>query len=122
MRFFLPVFLFISVVSGWAQPSYEFFEKKVRPIFANSCQTCHNAKLKTAGLDLSSAEGFALGGQSGPIVNANDPEASSLLKVIGYGETMKMPPTGKLKDEEIADLTAWVKTGAVWPGLAKSTV
>ncbi|MCI0390081.1 MAG: hypothetical protein MOB07_15125, partial [Acidobacteria bacterium] len=24
----------------------EFFEKKVRPIFANSCQLCHNSKAK----------------------------------------------------------------------------
>src|SRR5260221_13900566 len=31
-------------------------------------------------------------------------------------DLMKMPPTGKLKDEEIADLGAWVKMGAVWPG------
>src|SRR5262245_32978397 len=27
----------------------EFFEKKIRPIFAASCQRCHNSRLKVAG-------------------------------------------------------------------------
>ena len=31
----------------------------------------------------------------------------------------KMPPKSKLKPEEIADLTDWVKMGAPWPGTAK---
>src|SRR5437773_1890425 len=72
--------------------------------------------MKTAGLDLGTAEGFQHGGQSGPIVVEGNSEASRLLKVIGYSESIKMPPTGKLKDEEIADITTWVKMGAAWPG------
>ncbi len=28
---------------------------------------------------------------------------------------LKMPVGGKLKDQEIADLRSWVKSGAVWP-------
>src|SRR5689334_12549882 len=99
----------------WAQQS-DFFEKKIRPVLASRCQACHNAKIKTAGLDLSTAEGFQHGGQSGPLVVAGDPGASRILKAIGYAEPLKMPPTGKLADEEIADLAAWVKSGAVWPG------
>src|SRR5882672_5374677 len=115
MRFLPLLFLWVFAAPVWAQ-STEFFEKKIRPILVNRCQACHNAKIKTAGLDLSSAEGFLRGGQSGPIVVEGNPEASRLLRVIGYAESMKMPPTGKLKDEEIADLGAWVKMGAVWPG------
>jgi len=91
-----------------APAGIEFFEKKIRPVLVNSCQGCHNSKAKTAGLDLSSAEGFLHGGQSGPIVVEGNPEASRLIRAIGYNESQKMPPTGKLKDEEIADLTAWV--------------
>ncbi len=37
----------------------EFFEKKVRPVLAANCQTCHNQKSKLAELDLTTAEGFA---------------------------------------------------------------
>ena len=111
MRFRLSIFgcLFAAVASAQTQAPSEFFEKKIRPILVNNCQGCHNSKAKTAGLDLTSAEGFARGGQSGPVV-------TRLIPAIGYNETLKMPPTGKLKDEEIADLTAWVKMGAVWPG------
>src|SRR5262249_54959787 len=28
---------------------------------------------------------------------------------------LKMPPGGKLKDEEIATIAEWIKAGAVWP-------
>jgi mono/diheme cytochrome c family protein len=94
----------------------EFFEKKVRPIFAANCQRCHNAKLKVAGLDLTTAEAFQRGGDSGPVISKEKPEESRLLKVIGYGGEVKMPPSGKLKDHEIAALTEWVKMGAPWPG------
>src|SRR5215831_10317167 len=95
----------------------EFFEKKIRPIFAANCQRCHNAKSKVAGLDLMSAEAFQRGGSSGPVINREKPEESRLLKVIGYDGELKMPPSGKLKDHEIAALTEWVKMGAPWPGV-----
>ena len=94
----------------------EFFEKKVRPIFAANCQRCHNAKSKVAGLDLTTAEAFQRGRDSGPVINKEKPEESRLLKVIGYDGETKMPPAGRLKDHEIATLTEWVKMGAPWPG------
>src|SRR5262245_13556394 len=94
----------------------EFFEKKIRPIFAANCQRCHNSKSKVAGLDLTTAEAFQRGGDGGPAINKEKPEESRLLKVVGYDGEIKMPPSGKLKDREIADLTEWVKMGAPWPG------
>ena len=96
--------------------SVEFFEKKIRPVLAENCQVCHSAQLKTAGLDLSSAEGFVRGGESGPLVSRDEPAMSRLLQVIGYEEKLKMPPGGKLDDEPIADFKTWVEMGAPWPG------
>jgi mono/diheme cytochrome c family protein len=96
----------------------EFFEKNIRPIFAASCQRCHNARSKVAGLDLTTAEAFQRGGDGGPVINKDKPEESRLLKVVGYEGEMKMPPSGKLKDHEIAALTEWVKMGAPWPASA----
>jgi mono/diheme cytochrome c family protein len=93
----------------------DFFEKKIRPIFAANCQRCHNPRSKVAGLDLTTAEAFQRGGDSGPVINKEKPEESRLLKVIGYEGEMKMPPSGKLKDQEISALTDWVKMGAPWP-------
>ncbi len=104
---------------GWGQTD-DIFEKRVRPILAASCQACHNPKLKTAQLDLSTAEGFAQGGQSGPLVSKEKPAESRLLAVVRYDEKLKMPPTGKLKPDEIAALTDWVERGAVWPGAPAS--
>ena len=79
----------------------EFFEKKVRPVLAANCAKCHNPKARVAELDLTTAEGFRQGGESGPLVNREHPEQSRLLQVIGYQEKLKMPPSGKLKPEEI---------------------
>src|SRR5690349_14853281 len=93
----------------------EFFEKRIRPIFVARCQGCHNAKSGTAGLNLTSAAGFKRGADTGPIVVADQPEKSRLLEVVGYQERIKMPPTGKLTDDEIAALRDWVKVGAPWP-------
>src|SRR5262245_7680836 len=98
-----------SVIQAGAQQ--EFFEKKIRPILAGSCQRCHNAKSKVAGLDLTAAEAFQRGGDSGPVINKEKPGESLLLKVIAYDGETKMPPAGKLKDHEIATLPEWVKMG-----------
>src|SRR5262249_36693351 len=38
------------------------------------------------------------------------------IKAIGYKDDLQMPPKKKLSDRQIADLTTWVKMGAVWPG------
>ena len=44
------------------------------------------------------------------------PDESLLIKAVKYtDENLKMPPKGKLSDEQIADLTKWVKDGAKWP-------
>ncbi len=117
----------ITILSAAAQllgqntAADEFFEKKIRPVLSKNCAGCHNAKLKTAGLDLTTAEGFVNGGQSGPAVSKENASSSLLLRVIGYEQQPKMPPTGKLKDEELADLKTWVQSGASWPGAAATT-
>ncbi|HEY8460209.1 MAG TPA: DUF1549 domain-containing protein, partial [Blastocatellia bacterium] len=100
----------------------EFFEKRIRPILVASCQRCHNARSKVAGLDLTTPEAFQRGGDNGPVINKEKPEESRLLKVIGYDGEMKMPPSGKLKDHEITALTEWVKMGAPWPGAVTAAV
>jgi cytochrome c553 len=90
-----------------AQDPAEFFEKKIRPVFAASCAGCHNAKVKTAGLDLSTGEGFVASGVPG----------DRILKAVSYEDRLKMPPQGKLAAQQFDDLAAWVKAGAVWPGV-----
>ncbi len=106
----------VSLAFGQAANPADFFEKKIRPIFADNCQGCHNPELKTGGLDLSTPESFANGGQSGPIVSPDNPAGSRLLRVVSYEEKLKMPPRMKLGDPQIAALREWVMAGAPWPG------
>jgi hypothetical protein len=116
--------LFLTAACAAAQTvdPQEFFERNVRPVLVEKCQVCHNPNLKTAELDLSSAAGFVRGGASGPLVSRDTPENSKLLEVIRYEDRLKMPPTGKLSGEEIANLTAWVRIGAPWPGAGQVEV
>src|SRR4051812_34298009 len=97
------------------QEHRDFFEKRIRPIFVSKCQGCHNAKSRTAGLNLATGAGFRKGAVTGPIVDTKDLENSRLLQVVSYQEPLKMPPTGKLSDGEISALRDWVKVGAPWP-------
>ena len=55
------------------------------------------------------------GGEAGPVVVPGKPEESSLIEAIRYEGEVRMPPKKKLKDDEIAALSDWVKRGAFWP-------
>jgi cytochrome c553 len=94
----------------------EHFEKKVRPLFLARCVKCHGPEKPKGGLRIDSAAGLAQGGQSGPVISPGKPEDSLLIQAIRQTGDLKMPPNSKLKEQEIADLAAWVKAGAVWPG------
>ena len=93
----------------------EFFEREVRPIFVEHCQSCHGAKKQEMSLRLDSAEGLRQGSDSGAVVVAGDPINSLLIEAVRYGGDTKMPPKGKLSEKAIASLEKWVKQGAVWP-------
>ena len=57
----------------------EFFERKIRPLLANSCYQCHSRQSKKVkgGLLLDSQEGLLKGGDSGPILVTGDPDQKS---------------------------------------------
>ena len=103
--------------------SPEFFETKIRPILANSCYGCHtNSAL--GGLRLDSREAMLKGGKRGVSVVPGDAENSLLIKAVKQvNPDLKMPAgAAKLKDEQIADLEAWIKAGAKWPVSATTSV
>ncbi len=111
--------LFVALMgSALAQTPGEFFESRVRPVLSKNCFACHTGS-KLGGLQLDSREHLLKGGNSGPAIVPGQPESSLLiLAVQRTHERIKMPPAGKLSDEEIAGLAAWVKMGAVWPSEA----
>lgn len=118
MRIALAVLVSSAAVLAQDAPgSAEFFEKSVRPVLVERCQGCHNPKLKRAGLDLTTGEGFYKGADSGLLIDSKHLEESRIVKAVSYLERVKMPPTGKLKDSDIQSINEWVKAGAVWPGV-----
>jgi mono/diheme cytochrome c family protein/cytochrome c553 len=124
----------VNVVAGDLAPTKgkldvaaeEFFEVKVRPVLAAHCQECHGAEKHKGGLRLDGRGAMLKGGETGAVVVPGKPNDSPLIEAIRYEGEVQMPPKGKLKDEEIAALTDWVKRGAPWPearpGLGTRTV
>ena len=110
-----------SVSAADAAADLEFFEKRVRPLLVERCYKCHSAtgeKVK-GGLLMDSREELLKGGDTGPALVPGNPEKSLLIEAIHYtNEDLKMPPKTRLPASEVADLTAWVKAGAVWPAAA----
>jgi len=111
--------------SGWAAelpPEHvEFFEAKIRPILVDSCYKCHSAEAgKSKGdLLLDTRDSLRKGGASGAVIVPGDPSKSLLLEAVHYKDPdLQMPPLddgGKLSDDQIAALEAWIKMGAPDP-------
>jgi hypothetical protein len=96
----------------------EYFEKEIRPVFADKCYGCHSSKLKSpmGGLVLDTKTGLKKGGNGGPVLVPGDPASSRLLQALTYKQTeLRMPPTGKLPDEKIAAFEKWIAAGAPDP-------
>jgi hypothetical protein len=102
----------------------EFFEKQVRPLLIAKCYSCHSGTKNSGGLALDNLAGWAQGGDSGPAIVPGDVEGSLLIDAINY-RGLKMPPpdkNAKLKPEEIAILTKWVKDGAPDPRIRSQQI
>jgi hypothetical protein len=97
----------------------EFFETKVRPLFAENCYQCHSEKAEKVkgGLRLDTPKSLMKGGSNGPVIIPGNPQASRLIKAVRYADpNLKMPPKNKkLPQRQIADLEMWVKIGAPLP-------
>ncbi len=104
-------------VVGVASPAGDFFESRVRPVFANNCYACHTAAAMS-GLRLDSLAALLKGGNSGPAIVPGDPDKSLLIQAVKQTGELKMPKGGHLKPEEITVLVDWVKMGAPWPNSA----
>jgi mono/diheme cytochrome c family protein len=93
----------------------EFFERKIRPLLAQHCYSCHGQGQSKGGLSLAAREAMLAGGDSGAAVALGKPEESLLIQAVRYNGDIQMPPSGKLADEEIAAFEQWLALGAPWP-------
>lgn len=97
----------------------ELFEKRIRPVLVDNCHRCHSARSQRlrGELRLDTRAGLLRGGQSGrSAVVPGHPDRSPLIQAVRYlDDLLQMPPSGRLPDDAIADLTRWVEMGAPYP-------
>ncbi|MCU1262354.1 MAG: hypothetical protein JWO80_5239 [Bryobacterales bacterium] len=99
--------LFAALVAplGAQSPGVELFEKEIRPLLVNKCYGCHSSKLKTP------MGGLALDTKSG-----TQRVTGKLLGAVRYNDPqLRMPPTGRLPDTQIAAFEKWIALGAPDP-------
>ena len=93
----------------------DFFEKKIRPVLAKNCYSCHSGSVQArGGLRVDTRAGLLIGGQSGPAITPRNPDESKLISVLHY-EGPEMPPAGQLPNETIDDFKTWIAMGAPDP-------
>lgn len=110
-----------AAVQAFAEPSDQlrFFEERVRPILVDHCCDCHGADDASGKLRLDLKAGWRRGGEAGPAIVPGDPSSSLLIRAVSWQDPqLQMPPAdagGRLTDEQIADLTTWIRLGAEDP-------
>ena len=99
-----------------AGPKIEFFEKSIRPVLVNECQSCHGPTRQDGGLRVDSRKALLAGGNRGRAIAPGEPSQSLLLRALTHRDAvLKMPPKGRLPDRTLAALGEWIRDGAAWP-------
>jgi hypothetical protein len=97
--------------SAWAQDKVTY-DDHAYAIFQQRCFSCHNTDKAKGGLDLSTYLGAMTGSSGGEIVEAGEPQYSTLFLVINHDEQPIMPPEGgKLPGAEIELIRKWIAGG-----------
>lgn len=76
-------------------------------LLESKCIACHNSSSKLGGLDLSSYQDSLLGGNSGAAVIPGDPDNSTIIIIQSAGDH-----PGQFTDEELAQVSEWIASGA----------
>ncbi len=98
----------------------ELFEKRIRPVLAETCLRCHGGQKTSARLRVDSRDALLRGGKHGPALVPGDPDASLLIRAVRYQhDDLRMPPGKPLPPLTVNDFVAWVKAGAAWPSAAR---
>ena len=86
------------------------FDRDIRPILEQHCQTCHSAEVHQSGLVVDTLEALLEGGAlDGPAVVAGNSAASPLISRLKGDIEPAMPMSGsRLTDGEISRIAAWI--------------
>ena len=103
-----------SLTGETSAEKMEFFEKRVRPLLAKNCYSCHGATQQLSSLRVDSREAMLKGGDRGPALIPGNPDDSLLINSVRH-QDLKMPLGGRLSNPEIDQLETWIRLGAPWP-------
>jgi hypothetical protein len=109
------ILVFASVPLSAQQNAGAFFTDRVQPVLKTNCLPCHNQRNRSSGLALDSRESMLTGGNRGSAVKPGAPGESLLIQAVEQKGDLKMPPTGRLKEEQVAVLRQWIEQNAAWP-------
>ncbi len=100
-----------------AAPEEISFTRRVKPLLARRCFSCHGPDVGEGGLRLHENETALAELDSGlhAIVPGDVEQSELIARVTEEDESLRMPPEGKpLTDDEVAILKAWIEQGAEW--------
>ncbi|XZE21449.1 PSD1 and planctomycete cytochrome C domain-containing protein [Pirellulaceae bacterium SH449] len=105
------------VTESFSATDLEFFESKIRPLLFERCYECHSGSDLNGGLSVESRDSLLNGGDSGPALDlVSQPSVSLLLRAVEYREEhLKMPPDGRLSEQQIGWIKEWIERGAPDP-------
>lgn len=87
------------------------FDRVMAPLIAGHCLDCHAGLDPKAGFDFSNRAAAIRGGETGPALEAGNPEESLLWQYI---ESDAMPPEHPLTPEQKQLFKQWILAGAPW--------
>lgn len=114
-RGIMPLALSLSVCAGIlpAQSDSKIdFARDVQPILKQNCLPCHGPSQQINGLRLDRKRSALMRRR---VVPGSSENSILYLKLIGNEFGTPMPPTGKLRPEQISTIKTWIEQGAVWP-------
>lgn len=89
------------------------FVRQVAPLLVAKCAGCHIQRSRGE-FNMATYVSLSRGSESGPVIMAGDASGSRIVEVIASGD---MPRGGgKVSDEELNLLSAWIKAGAKFDG------
>jgi cytochrome c553 len=93
------------------------FDRDIRPIFASRCIKCHARGQRKGGFSIETRASLLAGGDSGPGVTPGKSGDSLMIELVTSDDPSRaMPQKGeRLSKKEIAQLSAWIDAGALWP-------
>lgn len=92
------------------------FAQQIEPILKRECYDCHGPGGASGGLNLTSKKLATFGGDSGGRVLGGPLQTNVLWERVATKDAdYRMPKGGRLSDEELGLLRAWIEQGSAWP-------